>query len=447
MKNSEIQITQGSLPKNILMFSIPLAISSLLQVLFNMSDIAVVGHFAGPSALGSVGSCTTLVTLFTGLLIGMGGGINAIAARFMGAGDDDKVKKTVHTSLILSLIYGLIVMILGLVFARSILTIIGTKDELMDGAVLYMTVYLTGTPAMAIYNFGNGILSAKGDSRRSLYYLLSAGILNIVLNLFFVIVCNMSVLGVALASSISQYLSAFLVLLHMFRAKANYSISLKELRIEPQIFKNIALLGITSGLQNAIFSVANLFIQSAVNTFDTTMVEGNSAAANADALIYDIMNAFYIACTTFIAQNYGAGKRDRVMKTYKICLMYSFCIAFVMGILLQLFGRQFLMLFTTETEVIEAGLQRLRIMAFSYCFSAFMDNSIAASRGFGKTVLPTIVVILGSCVFRIIWIYTIFAYFRTIPSLYLLYIFSWTITAAIETVIFFGYSRKLLKKE
>lgn len=429
------------------MFSIPLALSSLLQVLFNMSDIAVVGHFAGPLALGSVGSCATLVTLFTGLLIGMGGGINAIAARFMGAGDNDKVKKTVHTSLILSLIYGIIVMILGLIFARSILAIIGTKDELMDGAVLYMMVYLTGTPAMAIYNFGNGILSAKGDSRRSLYYLLSAGILNIVLNLFFVIVCNMSVLGVALASSISQYLSAFLVILHMFRAKANYSISLKELRIEPQIFKSIALLGITSGLQNAIFSVANLFIQSAVNTFDTTMVEGNSAAANADALIYDIMNAFYIACTTFIAQNYGAGNRDRVMKTYKVCLMYSFGIAFVLGILLQLFGRQFLMLFTSEQEVIEAGLLRLRIMAFSYCFSSFMDNSIAASRGFGKTVLPTVVVILGSCVFRIIWIYTIFAHFRTIPSLYLLYIFSWTITAAIETVIFLGYAKKLLKKE
>lgn len=409
-----------------------------------MSDVAVVGKFAGSSALGSVGSCATLVTLFTGLLIGMGGGINAVAARYMGAGDRENIKKTVHTSFILSAIYGIVIMILGLIFSESILLLLGTKEELIDGAVLYMRVYLLGTPALAMYNFGNGILSASGDSKRSLYYLLAAGILNIALNLFFVIVFHLSVLGVAMASAISQYLSAALILIYLFRSDLDCSLSLKEMHISPVLMKNILALGISGGLQNAIFSVANLFIQSAVNTFDTTMVEGNSAAANADALIYDVMNAFYIACTTFMAQNFGAGKKERVMKSYKICLAYSFSIALVLGVLLHFFGREFLMLFASEEEVIEAGLKRLNIMSFSYCFSAFMDCSIAASRGLGKTALPTAIVILGSCIFRIIWIYTVFAHFHTIPSLYLLYIFSWGITAILETICFLNYHKKIV---
>ena len=451
MKSTEVQITNGSLYKNILIFSIPLAVSNLLQVLFNMSDIAVVGQFAGSIALGSVGSCTTLVSLFTGLLIGMGGGINAIAARYMGADDNDNIKRTVHTAFILSLIYGIAVMIFGLFSVEGILGLLGTKEELMDGAVLYMKVYLLGTPALALYNFGNGVLSASGDSKRSLYYLLTAGILNIILNLFFVIVCNLSVLGVALASAISQYVSAGLVMIHMFHSDKCYSISLADMKINTHIFKNIFVLGISSGLQNAIFAVANLFIQSAVNTFDTVMVEGNSAAANADSLIYDIMNAFYIACTTFMAQNYGALKRSRIIKSYKICLLYSFSIAFVLGLILKFFGTQFLMLFTRESSVIECGLKRLNIMAFSYCFSAFMDCTIAASRGLGKTAIPTLIVIFGSCVFRIIWIYTVFAYFHTIPSLYLLYIFSWGITATLEIICFRHYYKKIvldsIKKE
>ncbi len=444
MANTEVQITHGSLYKNILIFSIPLALSNLLQVLFNMSDIAVVGQFAGAAALGSVGSCTTLVSLFTGLLIGMGGGINAIAARYMGANDSDNIKRTVHTAFILSLIYGIAVMIFGLISVDKILFLLGTKAELMNGAVLYMKVYLLGTPALALYNFGNGILSASGDSKRSLYYLLAAGILNIGLNLFFVIVCNLSVLGVALASAISQYLSAFLVLIHMFRPNKCYSMSFSDMKINAYLCKTIFILGISSGLQNAIFAVANLFIQSAVNTFDTVMVEGNSAAANADSLIYDIMNAFYIACTTFMAQNYGARNRSRIIKSYKICLFYSFTIAFVLSLILRFFGTQFLMLFTRESNVIESGLKRLNIMTFSYCFSAFMDCTISASRGLGKTAIPTIIVILGSCVFRIVWIYTIFAHFHTIPSLYLLYIFSWAITAVLEIICFRHYYKKIV---
>ena len=215
------------------------------------------------------------------------------------------------------------------------------------------------------------------------------------------------------------------------------------MRVDSFISKTVLLLGIPAGLQNAIFAVANLFIQTAVNSFDTLTVKGNSAAANADALVYDMMAAFYLACTTFIGQNYGAGKKDRVLSSYKICVMYSFLIAAAAGGLLLLFGRQFLALFTTEKAVVDAGFKRLAIMSCSYCVSAFMACTIAASRGLGKTVVPTVLVILGSCVLRIIWIYTVFAHFRTIPSLYLLYLFSWSITAVGEII----YFKKTYKKQ
>lgn len=302
-------MTQGSLYRNIFRFRVPLFISNLLQVIFNMSDIAVVGRFAGSAALGSVGSCAILTALFTGLLIGLGSGINAIAARYIGAGDKDKTQKTVHCSLMISLLYGVLVTVVGLLSAKGLLVLLNTKAELLDGAVLYLMVYLLGTPALAVYNYGNGILSAGGDSKRPLYYLLAAGILNIVLNLFFVIVCRMNVLGVALASVISQYLSAILILMRLLTCKEDYALSIKKIGWEKEITKTVLLLGLPAGLQNAIFSLANLFIQAAVNSFDTVMVAGNSAAANADSLIYGMMSAFYVACTTFMGQNYGAGEK------------------------------------------------------------------------------------------------------------------------------------------
>lgn len=427
-----ITLTSGSLPKNILRFSLPLVCSNLLQVLFNMSDIAVVGRFSGAEALGSVGSCTILVTLFTGLLLGMGGGINAITARYLGANDRERVKIAVHTAFLISLIYGFVVMAVGLALVPWILTRMGTKEELFDGAVLYMRVYLLGTPAMALYNCGNGILSASGDSKRPLYYLLTAGILNIILNLFTVIVLGLDVLGVALASAVSQCVSAALIVLRLARCGESYALQREAMRLDGAMAKTILTLGLPAAMQNAIFALANLFVQSAVNTFDTVMVEGNSAAANADALVYDTMAAFYVACTTFIAQNYGAGNMKRVRQSYFVSLGFSFGVGAVLSLLLRIFGREFLSLFTTDEAVIRAGMYRLTIMACSYSFSAFMDCSIAACRGLGDTVVPTVIVILGSCVLRIVWILTVFAWFGTIPSLYLLYIFSWALTSVFE---------------
>ncbi len=443
MKKYEMDLCTGSLWKKIFMFSVPLMFTNILQVVFNMSDLAVVGNFVGPIALGAVGSTSILVTLFTGILIGLAGGINAVTALFIGSGNKTELKQTVHTAALISLAAGVLITVLGIAFSRPILTLMHTKDELINDAVLYLRIYLLGMPALGLYNFGNAVLSASGDTKRPLYYLSFAGVLNVLLNLFFVIVCKMGVAGVAVASILSQYLSAVLILRVLFKSSAAFGLQLKELRITPDKAGRILKIGIPSAFQYALFAIANLFVQTGVNSFDHVMVEGNSAAANADPLVYDMMAAFYTACSSFIAQNYGAKKSDRILKSYLICLLYSFVVGLVLGVGLYLLRYPFLSLFTSDTTVVDAGIRRLSIMALSYSVSAFMDCTIAASRGLGKSIVPTIVVIMGSCVFRIVWIYTIFAHFRTIQSLYLLYVFSWMITAIAEIIYFVIVYRKV----
>lgn len=439
-------LTKGSLVKKILIFSVPLIISNLLQVLFNMADVAVVGQFAGPMALGSVGSTTTLVAMFTGFLIGLSGGINVLVALHFGAKNKENLSQTIHSAAIVSLLTGVALLLIGVGFSKGILEILQTKPELIDGAVLYIRIYFLGMPAMAIYNFGNAVFSAVGDTKRPLRYLLLAGVLNVILNLFFVIVCHMDVAGVALASAISQYVSAILIVIALLRTTEIYGLKVSKLRLSKDKAMDILRIGMPAGMQNAIFQIANLFIQVGVNSFSATMVAGNSAAANADALVYDVMAAFYTACGSFMGQNYGAGRKDRILKSYFVSLAYSFGIGLVMGVTLVCFGNQFLSLFTKDAAVMEAGMRRLTIMGFSYCVSAFMDATIAASRALGKSLAPTIIVIMGSCVFRIIWVYTVFAHFKTIPSLYLLYVFSWSITALAEIIYFVGVYRKKMRE-
>ena len=442
MKSNTKTLTEGPLAKQILLVSLPLALSNLLQVLFNMSDVAVVGRFAGSTALGAVGSTSIFVTLFTGFLIGLSNGINVLVARFYGARHPNDVHKTVHSALIVSIIAGVVLLLVGLLGSPALLRLLNTKEDLLPGAILYLRVYFLGMPALALFNFGNAIFSAIGETKKPLIYLSTAGVLNILLNLFFVIVCNMDVAGVAVASIISQYFSAILVTAALLRSRESYCLRLSQLRFHKTRTKAILSIGIPSGLQNAIFALANLFIQRGVNTFSATMVAGNSAATNADALVYDVMQAFYTACGSFIGQNYGAGKKDRIRRTFLISTAYAFGAGLLLGLGLLLFGRPFLSLFTTDPQVMDAGMYRLTVMSVSYCVSAFMDGSIAASRGLGKSAVPMVIVILGSCVFRIIWVYTVFAWFGTITSLYLLYVFSWTITAAAEIIYFIRIYRQ-----
>lgn len=451
MKQLEQNLTEGSLGKKIFLFSLPLMLSNLLQVLFNMADIAVVGKFAGSNALGSVGSTSILVTLFTSFLIGVGGGINVLVALHIGAGNKKEAKETITTAYVLCLCMGILLLIVGISSARGILSLMNTKPELIDGAVLYLRIYFLGLPAVGVYNCGNAILSAAGDTKKPLYFLSIAGVVNVALNLLLVIVFHLDVAGVAIASIISQYISAILITYAITHGDNVYTISLRHQTLRSLVFKDkliaILKLGLPSGLQNMVFMFANLFVQVGVNSFSATMVAANSAAANADGPVYEVMAAFYVACSSFMGQNLGAKKKDRVLKSYFVSLSYSFFIGLILGLTILFMGPNFLLLFTSDPAVIELGMYRLKIMSVSYAFSAFMDCTIAASRGLGKTVVPTFIVIMGSCVFRVIWIYTIFAYFKTIPSLYLLYIFSWAITAAAEIIYFQAIYRKEMRAQ
>ena len=440
----EIDMCNGSIMDKLISFSLPLMLSGILQLMFNAVDIVVVGRFSGSEALAAVGSTTALINVFTNLFIGISLGANVLAARFYASGKDEEMSETVHTSILLALISGIIMAFLGVIFARICLELMDTPEDVIDLSALYMRIYFLGMPFFMLYNYGAAILRAVGDTKRPLVFLIISGCANALLNLFFVIVCHMDVAGVALASIISQYVSAALILQALLHCKDIYALHPGKLRLDPELTKDILKLGMPSGLQNVIFQFANSFVQMGVNSFDATMVAGNSAATNADAMVYDVMAAFYTACGSFMGQNYGAGKKKRVRNSYLISLAYSFAIGLILGVSLVFFGRAFLSLFTRDAAVMNAGMYRLTIMGFSYCISAFMDCTIAAARAMGKSIIPMFIVIMGSCVFRVIWVYTVFAYFHTIPSLYLLYVFSWSITAVAEILYFIRiYKQKM----
>lgn len=441
-KTCSIDMNSDSLWKNVLLFSLPLMLTQVLEVLFNLSDVAIAGKFADYIALGAVGSTTLLVSLFTGFLIGMGAGVNVRTAHRLGAGDDEGVRMTVHSSLLVCTLIGFVMCLLCMVLAEPVLSLLKTKDELMPSAVAYLRIYSLGMPAMAIYNFGNGILSACGETRRPLVYLSIAGVLNVALNLFFVIVCGMAAEGVAIASVIAQYLSAALIMIHLCRRRDCCAVRPARRYISRSACADVLILGIPAGIQNAVFAIANLFVQTGVNHFDAMTVSGNSAAANADAIIFNVQAAIYTACASFVSRNRGAGNKSRMKRSYFISLTYSVAVGALLGGLLMIFGREFLSLFADKQEVIDAGMERICIMGWSYALGAFMDCTIAASRGIGKTIAPTVIVLMGSCVFRVIWVYTVFAWFQTITSLYLLYSFSWSITAIAEIIYFFIALRK-----
>lgn len=444
MKMTTQNMTRGPLAWPILRFSIPLLCSNVLQVLFNMADVAVIGRFAGAAALGSVGSTTMLVALFTGFMLGIGSGVNALTAQFLGADRDKDVSQTVHTSFWVCLLIGIALLGLCCGLAEWMLRLIHTKQKLLDGAVLYLRLYGLAMPAIALYNFGSGVLSAAGDTKRPLYILLGAGLLNVCLNLFFVLVCDMDVDGVAIASTVSHYISALLILALLFTGQDRCRMRFDLLRLHRDKAILLLKLGLPSGLHYSSFAVANLFMQVGINQFDTVMVEGNAAAVNTDSLIYDITAAFCTACTSFIGQNFGAGDKKRVLRSYWIALGYSMAvIALVSGALL-LFGRPFLGLFTTEAAVVEAGMIRLRILAASYLLCVPMDVSIAACRGMGKSFWPMVFVFVGCCALRIVWVFTVFAWVGTIGSLYLAYTASWLVTVT-AVLLYFVHCYKTAK--
>lgn len=436
MKTVQIDMTQGSLFRQIFFFSVPLVVTNVLQILFNMTDTAVVGRFAGYLPLGAVGSTGQMIFFCTGILTGLGGGVNVLAAFSLGQKNFRDFEVTVRASFFSCLCFGFLLLTAGIALAPQILCLLNTKPELIQDATVYFRIYMLCMPAMALYCFGNAILSARGDTRSPLLYLIAGGIANVFLDLLLVIGFELSVIGVGIATVIAQYISCVLTLVKICRILKESNFDFKCKKISRRKILQIIKIGVPAGLQNAIFAVANLFIVTAVNSFDAAMVAGNAATMNGDNLVYNIMAAFYTAGATFIGQNLGAHKKKRILHSYFISLGYAAAAGFALGILLYIFGQEFLSLFTKDQTVIDCAMQKFRIMTFCFGVSALMDATIAASRGLHKTFIPSVIVFLGSCVLRVVWVFTVFAHFRTVESLFLLYPFSWVVTGLFEILYF-----------
>ncbi|MGI5963685.1 MAG: MATE family efflux transporter [Lawsonibacter sp.] len=439
----QIDMCSGTLWNKILLFALPLIASSMLQLLFNAADVVVVGRFAGKEALAAVGSNTSLINLLVNLFIGLSVGTNVVVARDLGAGRHDNVSRSVHTSITLALVSGVLMSIFGVVMVRQLLIWMSSPTDVIDLSTVYLRIYFLGMPANMLYNFGAAILRAQGDTQRPLYFLTAAGIVNALLNLFFVIVLGMDVDGVALATIISQYISAVLVLRCLMKEEGPLKVELKKLGLEWPVVRRILQVGLPAGFQGIIFSLSNVVIQSALNSFDDpVLVAGSAASANIEGFVYAAMNAFYQTALTFSGQNYGAGKCSRVDKVLLQCQLFSMGTGLVFGNLVYLFGNQLASIYAPgEPDVILQAVIRMGFICCPYFLGGFMDTMVGVLRGIGYSVGPMFVSLIGACGLRLIWVATVFPLYPTPEILYVSYPVTWTITGLVHLGFFF-YVRK-----
>ncbi|MBQ3912910.1 MAG: MATE family efflux transporter [Lachnospiraceae bacterium] len=445
-KKYEMDMCSGPILGKMLMFALPLMLSSVLQLLFNAADVVVVGKFAGDNSLAAVGSTGSLVNLLVNLFVGLSVGANVMAARHFGAKQHEELSKTVHTAITVAAVSGVILTFIGVIFADNILRLMSTPEPVLPLAALYLRIYFGGMIANMLYNFGSAILRAVGDTKRPMYFLTFAGVVNVVLNLIFVIVLKMDVAGVAIATVISQCISAFLVLRCLIREQGAIHLDVKKLGIDAAEFKNIVRIGLPAGLQGCVFSLSNVVIQSSINSFGETTVSGSAASANLEGFVYVAMNAFHHATLNFMSQNFGAGKYSR-LKRVMICGLGCVIVAgLALGNLEVLFGRRLLSLYTSSPEVIEAGIIRLTINNTLYCLCGMMDVMVGVMRGIGYSVMPMIVSLLGACGTRLIWIATIFRVesFHRIETVYIAYPISWFLTFAAHVVCYLVVRKKAI---
>lgn len=427
-KSYEMDMCSGPIFVKIVTFAIPLILSGILQLLFNAADIIVVGRFAGNESLAAVGSTTALINLLVNVFIGLSVGANVMAARYFGAGQQRDLEETVHTAMVMAAAGGVLLIAVGLALSHPLLSLMGTPDDVLPLSALYMKIFFAGMPANLIYNFGSAILRAVGDTKRPLYFLLTAGIVNVILNLIFVIGFSMGVAGVALATVISQCISAWLIARCLMKSDAGYRLEVRKLRIEKHKALSIMKIGLPAGLQGAVFSVSNVLIQSSVNSFGSVVMAGNTASQNIEGFVYTSMNAVYQTALSFTSQNFGARQYGRMKRILLYCLALTTLVGLVMGGGAVLFGGQLLGVYSSDPEVIRYGIYRLQIIGTTYCICGLMDCMVGGLRGMGYSVMPMIVSLTGACAFRVAWIYTIFAMNHTLQTLYVSYPASWTIT-------------------
>lgn len=442
----EMDMCHGNLFRQMLIFTVPLIVTGILQLLYNAADMIVVGKFSGSTALAAVGSTAALIALFVNLFLNISAGVGVSVAQHYGAGDEEYVNRTLHTALLFSLFCGIGVAIAGFFSCRALLIWMDNPPDVIDQATIYMKIYFLGAPANIVYNFGAAALRSIGDTRRPLIYLTLSGLANVALNLFFVLVCGLDVEGVALGTIISQLLSAIMVIACLLRMKGCCKLELKKLKIHGDCLKEILRMGLPAGLQSSIFSISNILIQSAVNSFGSLVMAGNSISNNLEAFCYTAMNAVTQACMCFVGQNVGGKQYRRIRKITLLGMGLIVAVGIVIGGGILLNGETLLGLYTNDPLVVEKGMIRLRIMLAVYIIAGLMELFSFETRGMGQSLLPVIAAIFGACGLRVLWLYTIFTANPTLNVLYLSYPITWLITFLMQLCLYFAVKHRLKKR-
>lgn len=442
----EIDMTHGPMAGKILLFALPLMLSSVMQLLFNAADIIVVGRFAGKEALAAVGSTTALINLVTNLFVGLSIGANVVLANYLGADKKEEIEDTVHTAITLATLSGVFLLIIGVLFCRQFLIWMITPEDVIDLSALYLRIYFLGMPALMLYNFGSSMLRAIGDTRRPLYFLLGAGVLNVILNLGLVIGFHLGVAGVAIATIVSQYVSAGLILWCLCKGQGSLHLDFTKLGIRIDKMMRIMRIGLPAGLQGIVFAISNVVIQSSVNSFGSIIMAGSAAAANIEGFVYMAMNSLYQTAITFAGQNFGARKLKRVDRVWGLCLLFVTITGFIWGVGTLLLAKQLLGFYSQDAEVIAAGIERMQYVCKFYYFCGIMDVCVGVLRGMGRAVIPMIVSILGACGLRLLWIATYFQSHHTPGVLYVSYPITWIITLSVHIICIFIIRKKEQKR-
>lgn len=446
MKETHMDMVHGPLLKNIFIFAVPLMLTSLLQMLFNAADTIIVGKFDGDLSLAAVGACGSIIFLMTSLFNGIASGANVVIATLLGKQDYEKTKKAVHTVMLLSLICGIALTIVAIISSRYFLTLMSTPSNIIDLSNLYMRIYFSGVLFLFVYNFGAAVLRAKGETKKPLYFLMLSGIMNVVLNLIFVIIFHLGVAGVAIATVISEAVSAILIWITLLNEKDATQLEMNHFTLDMQLVVEIFKIGIPAGLQGIVFSLSNIVIQSSINSFDSSIiVAGNSAASNIENFVYIGMNAFAQATMTFTSQNMGANNKQSLHKILYLTLILSIISGFLVGFIACFFGDFFLSLYTNEQNVIEAGKLRLTYVTLLLFLNGVIDVFVFSMRGMGYSTIPTLFMVIGICGIRLIWLLCIFPMHRTLTMIYLCFPISWTITAIILGLLWIKTYRKTMQ--
>lgn len=432
----------GPLFSKIIVFSIPVILTGILQLLYNAVNIVVVGRFVGSEALAAVGSTSALNNLIITLFIGLSVGASVLMSKYYGAGKLKDANETVHTAIAISTVGGIILAVFGVLTAKTLLQAMGTPEDVLGHAVLYMKIYFLGMPASLVFNFSSAIMRAVGDTRRPLYYLSISGVINVALNLIFVLGFHLDIAGVAMATVISQYLSVVLILICLIRSEGCIQLKWRKIRFHKDKLIDIAKVGLPAGIQGAIFSFSNVLIQSSVNSFGSAVMAGNTAAMNIESFVYMSMNAFYQAALSFTGQNIGAKKYNRMGRILGVCILSVTVVGVTFGGLCYVFARNLIGIYSVDQNVIAIGIVRMGYVCLPYFICGIMDVLVGSLRGTGYSILPMLSSVIGVCGIRITWIYTVFAMNHTLETLYISYPISWAMTACVHFICFLLVRRK-----